>query len=126
HGPQEAGGERGVDARALEDLRRAMGEEFGHIVGIFLDQGRERIEALRKAADRADAEALRRTAHTLKGSAGLIGAAAMASICRELQEMGSRGETAGAEALIERLADEFARVEGLLERERERVAPSAS
>jgi len=45
------------------------------LVGIFVDDGPRRLEALREAMKAADVQQLEQVAHSLKGSAANLGAA---------------------------------------------------
>ena len=53
---------------------------------------------------------MERVAHTIKGSSGNMGAARMAEICSELQEVGASGYLSRAPELLEGLEVEFGRV----------------
>ncbi len=81
------------------------------VLNLFLDEAPKRMERLRDAwQDRNTAE-LQRSAHSLKGSAGNIGARRMYDICKQLDERGKASDFSGAKHLIEALAGEFDRVE---------------
>jgi HPt (histidine-containing phosphotransfer) domain-containing protein len=58
-----------------------------------------------------EADTLRRTAHTLKGSAADFGAVALASLCREIEALGRAGEVAAATAKVEETVHEYHRAE---------------
>lgn len=93
-----------VDIQVLEQLDEALGGEAAGVIGFFLDYLPSQIAALRHALGSHDAEALRREAHSLKGSAGNLGAAGLAALCRALE--------LGAEVpLPETLADDLAAIE---------------
>ncbi len=88
----------------LEQLDEALGGEAAGVIGFFLDYLPSQIAALRHALESHDAEALRREAHSLKGSAGNLGATGLAALCRALE--------LGAEVpLPETLADDLAAIE---------------
>jgi CheY-like chemotaxis protein/HPt (histidine-containing phosphotransfer) domain-containing protein len=72
---------------------------------------RAEIEA---AVAAGEAERLRRAAHTLRSSADLFGAAALARLARELEEAGRSGATEPARPRLARLAGEIARLESAL------------
>lgn len=82
----------------------------------FLGSAPERIQALREACGSGDAAAVERGAHTFKGSCGMLGAAAMARRCEELEALG-RGGSADGLAVVEALDAEWRAVREALESE---------
>src|SRR6267154_4157486 len=71
-------------------LERLGGDEsllYG-VVKIFVDQAPQHLEILRLALAQGDAEAVERTAHSLKGELGYLGVSGAAQKARELEEMG--------------------------------------
>ena len=76
----------------------------------FLNDGIERINALRKALKGRDAELLYKTAHAIKGASANIGAHSMADIAQKLELVGKTGNMSGAVALVEQIEVEFERV----------------
>ncbi len=84
---------------------------------MFFDDTSFRLAALREALKEGDAHSVERTAHALKGSSGNMGAARMAAICAELQDVGVSGSLAHALDLLGQLEEEFERVRPALEAE---------
>jgi two-component system, sensor histidine kinase and response regulator len=84
---------------------------------MFLDDASSRLEELREAIGAGDAAGVERTAHTLKGSSGNMGATRMSAICSELQDVGGSGDLSRAAGLLEGLEEEFGRVRPALEAE---------
>jgi PAS domain S-box-containing protein len=114
----DGGGGEPVDAAMLAGLRELGDAELvADLAGMFLGDAESRLAALREALQNGDAGALEHTAHTLKGSAGNMGAARMAAICAELQEAGASGELGRAPGLLDRLEEELGRVRPALEAE---------
>ncbi len=68
---------------------------------LFANDYPARIEALREAVRRADAEGVTRAAHALKGSLMVLGAAAAASLAERLELMGREGRFEGVGAILE-------------------------
>ena len=97
------------------DLARAMhwvgGDRrlLGELVAIFVEEAPGRLAELRRAAAARDATTVERVAHSLKGSAGLLGAASLQAASAELEERALAKRVDG-------VADLVARVEGELER----------
>ncbi|HEX7152836.1 MAG TPA: response regulator [Thermoanaerobaculia bacterium] len=102
-----------LDAEVLANLREVAGgdESFlGELAQLFMTDSPPRIEALRAAVERDDAEALAYAAHAFKSSSGNIGATRMHDLNAELELLGRSGSTEGARAKVEALVAEYARV----------------
>jgi PAS domain S-box-containing protein len=102
----EANGAQAVfDPAKLDDIRtRLDASVVTDIARLFLADAPKRITAIRSADD---AEALRATAHALRGGAGTVGAVRMAELSAKLEELAIAGTTDGAQPLIEELEEAF-------------------
>ena len=99
-----------LDSRKLAELRELEEGGFFSVaeyVDMFLRDGEQRIDALRRAITAVDFDALAHEAHTLKGGSRELGAERLAGICQRLEEMGQKNEIEGAEELSGGLAEEF-------------------
>jgi PAS domain S-box-containing protein len=106
-----------IDAEALSHLKALERDGPGFLAVLVreFDEGfRERLGDMQLAARENDGAALRGAAHSIKGSAGIVGAEGMASLCRRLEHLGSEGRVSGAEALIASLAHEHEAVMSVL------------
>jgi PAS domain S-box-containing protein len=118
---EESDGGELLDAAVLAGLRELGDADLvADLAGMFLGDAESRLATLREALEGGDAEALERTAHTLKGSSGNMGATRMAAICAELQEIGASGDLGRVPELLARLEEEFWRVRPALEAEASR------
>ena len=104
-----------LDPAVLDSLRQLTqpGEPdvLAEVLGLFLADAPSRLDAIVAAAVAGDAVALQRSAHTLKGAAGTIGASALQAACRELEELAKHSSLAPGAADLAALHSEFARVE---------------
>jgi HPt (histidine-containing phosphotransfer) domain-containing protein len=104
-----------LDPVVIDGLRQLTppGEPdvLGEVLRMFLTEVPPRIDRLRTAWAAGNIEEVHRAAHSLKGSAGNIGAQALHAVCKQLDEQGRSGHLGGAGHLVERLGTEFARVE---------------
>jgi PAS domain S-box-containing protein len=94
----------------LRELQAATDPSLmSQIFASFISDGTERIRILRNAIVDHDAEAVRKTAHALKGACNTIGAQRMADIALRLETMGaaSTAETPALAALAEQIENEF-------------------
>ncbi len=73
-----------------EALNRLGGDEdlLRELSHIFLEESPKLLQKLRQAIGDADAEAVMRAAHSLKGELGYLGAAVASQAARELEDMG--------------------------------------
>ena len=100
-----------VDARALAALHDLHGEGrpdlLAELLAVYLRDTPPRLAALHEAVARADAEALRRAAHSLKGSSSHIGAVQMARLCTDLEDQARIADLTGAPETLRRLDEAF-------------------
>ena len=82
-----------LDATIVRDLFDTLGPNapraLARVVTSFLQSSSENLAALAQAARNHDAIGLRAAAHSLKGSAGMLGAARVAALCRQLEVSGA-------------------------------------
>ena len=94
-----------IDAATLSQLR-ALGAG-DDLIELFLTEAPATLAALGQAVAHGDASELRELAHSLKGSCRYLGALQMAALLAELEQIGSRGSTADAAALLAQIEQEF-------------------
>lgn len=104
-----------LDPLVIESLRQLTppGEPdvLAEILELFLEETPKRISALQTALEAGDASQAARAAHSLKGSAGNIGASVMFDICRRMDELTRVGELDRVTPLLASLTGEYHRVE---------------
>ena len=124
---------RVVDADALERLLRIGGQPFLlEMIELFLENAPERLSAARRALEEGDGPALYRAAHSLKSTAGNLGAQRLQAVAERLEARAAAvGATAGGPAegagggdalrpLLDELDGCYAQVRERLETERRR------
>ncbi|MBI5877008.1 MAG: PAS domain S-box protein [Chloroflexi bacterium] len=107
-----------VDVKVIADLKEMSAGDASFIrrlITAYLAQTEELLPAIRQAIARGDAEALRQSAHKLKGGSASLGVKALAARCLELENLGRAGLTDGAGALAAQAATEYARAKAALE-----------
>jgi PAS domain S-box-containing protein len=116
-------GENTADADALDEKivteLRELGEQVGDdftetLLSEYLADAAGHVAALEQAVARGDAEALKRVAHTFKGSSASIGAAQLRLLLAELERLGSQGQLNGAHALVDAVRTALAHTTPLL------------
>ena len=78
----------------------------------FLENVRAQIETIRQAISDGDADAVRREAHSIKGSAANLTADELSRIAFELENIGKSGALEEGIGCLKRLEKEFYRLEG--------------
>jgi histidine phosphotransfer protein HptB len=91
---------RGLEARGTPGLA-------AQVIEIFVRDTSSRLAALREAIARRDGEATYRVAHTLQGSAAMVGAASVARGCAELTSAARNGSFDRCEAIVAELDTSF-------------------
>ena len=91
-------------------------EPLRELHAIFQRDTPRRLAALRDAAAAGDLDTLRRTAHTLKGSAASLGATKMAAACQSIEGRASAGEVGQLDRLLDELQALTAEVTAALTR----------
>ncbi len=108
--PLEANSEV-IDPGALENIRSLQdpGAEdlLTKIIQFFLDETPVHLEQLHQAIEKNDHKTVRAIAHSLKSSSANLGALALSSLFRELEEKARNNILAGAPALLIHITDEF-------------------
>ena len=107
-----------VDRAALNTLLAAMGgdESFlSELIDTYFADTPQLLTAMRQAIETGKAEELRRAAHSLKSNSANFGAMAMATMCKELEEMGKNGTMAGVPERLTNLEAEYEKVRTVLQ-----------
>lgn len=102
-----------IDADIVEALIDLCDDEnpdfFRNLVGEFGRHAELRLVEMKDAVATRDSEGLYRSAHSLRGSAGNVGAKHMASLLADLQRIGHEGPLDAAAGLIQRVEGSFRR-----------------
>jgi len=108
-----------LDPEILASLRNLAGAGdpglLEELVGLFVEDAEPRLAALREAIEAGDAGAVERSAHTLKGSAGNMGASRMSEAAARLQDAAAAGDLEGASGMLDELEAEYGRAKPALE-----------
>ena len=109
-----------LEPARIEELRalgRRTGRDLlGNLAALFRQSGAEQLTELRQAFAKLDADAARRAAHTLKSSAGNIGAKEIAGLAQAIEEAARTFELESARPHLDRLLAQLPRVMDELEK----------
>jgi signal transduction histidine kinase/FixJ family two-component response regulator/HPt (histidine-containing phosphotransfer) domain-containing protein len=108
-----------LDPACLDNLRR-LGELTGkpllaEVLGLYRGETPKRLQRLRDALLRSDAEDLLFTAHSLKGSSAQIGALQVTALSAEIEHRAQGGDLGGMAGLLDDLDREVGRAMAELE-----------
>ena len=109
-----------VDSAVFQELRASLGDDedfLRDLITNFIDDAQRLFQEIRDAVAQRDAHALHQAAHTLKSSSAMFGATAFAEQCKQLELVGRRGTTEGADAYVEEMAGAFTAVATELQQE---------
>jgi HPt (histidine-containing phosphotransfer) domain-containing protein len=95
-----------VAMRWLGGDRRLLSE----LVGIFVDDGPKRLQAIHAALAEADVQQIEHAAHNLKGSAAILGATRLQTAALALEDAAHDGHTEDGPDLVAQIAREMDRV----------------
>ena len=111
-----------LNANSLQSLRalRCEGDTddpLGELIELFVTDSEQRIADMAKNLETGNYAKIALHAHSLKGSANNLGAAAMGHICRQLETSANAGKTGEIPDLYNQLKTEYASVKQALESE---------
>ena len=95
-----------VAMRWLGGDRRLLSE----LVTIFVDDGPKRLQAIRAALSASDVRQVEHVAHSLKGSAAILGATQLQTAALALEDAAHEGHTENGSDLVAQIARELDRV----------------
>ena len=97
----------------LDRLAEASGQDLvGQLAAMFVVDADAQLIEMRRALDHADAAAVARSAHNMKGASSTLGAIGLASLCATLESETAEGILANAESLLEAIGLEIGLVDG--------------
>ncbi len=102
-----------VRQTVIEQLRKNVGS-LDVVIRVFLRSLPNRLEQLGQAIERQDARAVRRVAHTLKGSSSQFGAAKLEELCQQAEDMGKKEDLQQIVPLFTRIRNAAREVEEFL------------
>lgn len=82
-------------------LRRVGREALAiRMIGLFVESAPTRATAIRDGHRDGDLDAVRRAAHSLRPSAGQLGASGLQSLCQEIEDAAAAGDRDAIGALL--------------------------
>jgi len=116
-----------IDRQALDTIRAMAegepGDMLGELIELFITEAERQLAMIGEAVERGDAGALAAVAHTLKGSAGALGAIEVADLAARLVAAGRAGDLDAARNSLPALRRAFSETRAALEAERAAGSP---
>lgn len=103
-----------LDEALFEELRSILDTEFPALINTFIQDSGVRVDDLRQAFAGKDAEAVRKSAHSLKGASANLGLVYLAEQCRLLEEAAREGKLDGQEERVLQIQQERERALDIL------------
>ncbi|MCK9296699.1 MAG: response regulator [Desulfobulbaceae bacterium] len=114
-----------LDQKRLDMIRAMQRPDspsvLDRIIVMYKESSPEILRAIREAVQQGDAESLREAAHSLKTSSANLGATGLASLCKQLEDLGGRAKAEAAAELLERLDASYQEVIASLALEMEKT-----
>jgi len=116
-----------IDHGVLDSLRELGASDdptlLSELIDSFLVNTDLRMEKLRTALEREDAEMLYKAAHSLKGSSGNFGAVNLGVLCQQMEEIVGHNGPVAARERLRQIEVEYERVKQALAVELGRAEP---
>jgi signal transduction histidine kinase/HPt (histidine-containing phosphotransfer) domain-containing protein len=109
-----AGNEPPVDMDRMLDLTDGNSDSLRELVEMYLKQTHKQLGQMNESFTAANADALRRYAHSCAGASATLGMTQLTVKLRELEKLAGGGTVTGAEPLIQQCAEEFVRIQDFL------------
>jgi CheY-like chemotaxis protein/HPt (histidine-containing phosphotransfer) domain-containing protein len=125
HASRSAGARVTLDPTVIDRFREAGPDFLGRLIDQFLQEAHTGVRTLSETAGRADAPAISTVAHSLKGSAMMMGASRLGALCARVEDQAALAPAGDVQpALVAEIEQEFVRVQHVLSAERERIVRS--
>ena len=106
----EGGAEPVLDQSRLDMIRAMQRPDkpdiLAKIIQVYLENSSDLLRMIGEAVEQGDPSAFGDAAHSLKSSSANLGAAALSSLCHQLEKMGRQGKTEGSLELFSRIKTE--------------------
>jgi len=103
-----------LDYDALNALKEVMEDDFLLLIETFLADSKNRLLTLQSLSNSSDNDAIRRAAHSFKGSCSNIGVLYLASLCGSLEHQALESRIENFSEDIRCIEEEFSLVQKML------------
>jgi HPt (histidine-containing phosphotransfer) domain-containing protein len=99
-----------LDKDALRDLGADDDQQLERLIELFAASAPTSIANMKRALEKSSAADLSLAAHSLRGSSGIFGAAALAGICAQIEQAAEHGKLHGMGDLVASADTELTRL----------------
>ncbi len=103
-----------IDYDALNALKEVMEDDFLLLVETFLADSKSRVASLQSLLHSTDSDAIRRAAHSFKGSCSNLGVLHLASLCGSLEHKALASNIENFAEDLRGIEEEFALIQKML------------
>ncbi len=104
-----------LDYETLHTLKQVMEDDFGLLIETFRQDSTERLKKLYEVVQGTDADSIRRSAHSFKGSSSNVGAQQLSALCAVLEKKALAGDLQGLDGDVQAIEQEYLLVQSLLD-----------
>ena len=104
-----------VDMERLMEFSDGSPESLRELITLYIDQTHKQLDQLRAAVKTGNPGEIRRVAHSSAGASATCGMMPLASLLRQLEQLGNEGQLSGTPELAAASEREFGRVRIQLE-----------
>ena len=98
--------ESSIDPAAVERIHKIGGAKLvGRIIALFLENAPQRLQAAREGERTGDLAAVEQAVHSLKSSAGNVGASRLQELAGATEELAEKGEAGPIPGLLGELEE---------------------
>ena len=104
----------------LQDLKKMAGDSpelLVDIINSYLESTPRLLGEISQAIQQKQPKLLEISAHSVKSSSASLGATKLSELCKELESIGHRGTTEGADVILSQVKAEYERVKTALQKE---------
>lgn len=106
-----------LDPEALSRLHKLGGRDLaGKIVAIFLGAAPQKMQEASQGLDQGDLEVVERAVHSMRSSAGNVGALRLSELAEQVEDRAEAGQGDGLGGLLEQMQAEFTQVQEALDK----------
>ena len=109
-----------LDIAVLQDLKKMAGnapELLVDVINSYLEGTPMLLDGIGQAIKEKQPKLLQISAHSVESSSASMGATKLSELCKELESIGHRGTTEGADVILSQVKAEYERVETALQKE---------
>jgi len=103
-----------LDYDALNSLKDVMEDDFGFLIETFIQDSNTRLIKFGELLNDSEADQIRRTAHSFKGSCSNLGALRLASLCSNLERKALNQDLETLPADLAEIQEEFILVKQMM------------